>query len=103
MTLENGPRRAIGADDFKIDCRSPKPPPCQFSVRHVQHPVGFEPFGDVVVTADRDESPRNFPRPNRHRYRGRADAGDGAIDDRSEFIKCNQRLLSEQVPAPDRT
>jgi hypothetical protein len=73
--------------DFESDIGTPKTPPLQMAGGHVEHPIGLEPLGHVIVTRDGDEPARNITAANALGDGRRTGAGDVAIDDAGEFVE----------------
>jgi hypothetical protein len=78
--------------DFQFNARSPKTPPLEPGIGHIQDPIGLEPLGHVVVASHRHESARDVPATNPLGNRRRANLGNVAIDHAGEFVENNKRL-----------
>ena len=93
MTRKQPPRTTPATKDFKLDRRSPKTPPRERGRGHVEHPVGLEPLGHVVVARDGHEPAGDPARANPLGNRRRADPRDVAIDDAGELVEGHQPRL----------
>lgn len=91
MTRKGVPRTAAATDERKPNRRPPKSPPNQPPRGHVEHPVGLEPRGHVVVTRHGDEATGRTSGTNRLGDRRRTRARHVAIDDTREFIEGDDR------------
>jgi hypothetical protein len=92
MALKQLPSSQLAAMDFQLDARSPKTPPSEFSGRHVQDPIGFEPVGDIVVASHGHESARQVAATNALGDCRGAHFGDVAVDDAGEFVEGDDGL-----------
>ncbi len=90
MLRKTGPVFFIAAQDFELNAGAPKTPPCQFSGRHVENPIGLEPVDDVVMTRERDETLLNEVFADSVGDRGRGGFRDRSVDDARKFVEYNE-------------
>src|SRR3954453_1400870 len=92
MRLKQLPRRHLAKMDLQFDRWPPKTPPLELGGGHVEHPIGFEPGGDIIVACDSNEPARQMSAADTFGDRGGAHFGDIAIDDAGELVEDDEGL-----------
>ena len=87
MTRKHPPRTTPATKDFKLDRRSPKTPPDETGRRHVDHPVGLQPLGHVVMAGDRHEAAADPLRADAFGNCRRNDPGNVAVHHAGELVE----------------
>ena len=90
MLRKTGPVFFIAAQDFELNAGAPKTPPCQFSGRHVENPIGREPIDDVVMAGERDKTLLDEVFADSVGDRGGGRFRDRSIDDARKFVEYNE-------------
>ena len=99
MLRKTGPIFFIAAQDFELNAGAPKTPPCQFSGRHIENPIGLEPIDDVVMTGERDETFLNEVFADSVGDRGGRGFRDRSVDDACKLVENNEfrRRIEERA------
>ena len=90
MRRKQGPRAPTAAIEFDFERRSPKAASGELPAARVEHPIGCEPRGDVLVRGHGDQTAPDAIGANRPRDRSRGQLRRVAIDHAGKLVANDQ-------------